>query len=698
MNPVWLCNLFSGLLLIVTALLVARGRRFDQYIRPFLFLSLVNISGILAIGFETAAIPQLWSVGYFLLFFYISFLPSAWFLLSSSWGLDPAEYRRKSKLPLWTSLIASTAMFVYLNLTRGIDIGLDGARWYLDLNDAHFWVSAFLVVGVTAGLYSLEICYRSSLGLSREKIMRSFFPLLAYGVGLLSVATVAMMYRHVSDWMMTLIFLLAALVSLPLARHFILFDRANDGIMLTSHAKHSSITIVIVGAYLLVMGGIGQLLVRYNLDEGMFLTVVILIIVIITFMILVVSQAVRSRFQTVPLSGTAVPAAGIYTEEWKEFTEEISGILSTDLVCRQTSQLLSRLMKIDNSFFVVKDITPSRNYVLHCGNGVGRAIAGEKLQFLTDWLYRLTHPVVIVTLKEKAKKEAEELTALEAIVSWPVFLIIPLLARQQFLGFWCVGFHNSGRELSSEEIAFIETAANPVALTILGAKMTEELITAKEMESFHRVSSFVLHDLKNSVAMLSMLLQNADKNMGNPEFQKDALATISKAVDRQKTIIARLTEQKSSEKLSLEKTNLANLIKRTIDRAKLNAIDSLNLKVEVDEQISLIADAEKIGSVFENLVINAAEAMPQGGKLDIQTIPCQIPDMVAVSFKDTGQGMTSEFISTSLFKPFSSTKKHGLGIGMYQAREIVVAHKGRIEVKSQVGQGTEFIVYLPGER
>lgn len=698
MNLLQIFNLFSGVLLVFIAIVLIRKKRFDRYVRPLLFLILVNLSGIFAVGFETTANPVFWKAGYVLLFFYLSFLPAAWYLLTCRWGLDDAEYARRSVFSRRIILAVSTAIFIFLMLSREADLTIDGGRWYLDLSDRYFLFSIFLVICVTLGLYSLETCYRSSLGLSRERIKRSFFPLLAYGIALLAVATVTWLYHQISDWMLTITFLLSALVFVPVARHYILFHPASDGIILTRKGVYSSIVVVLVGIYFLIIGSVGEFLVKYNLDDGLFFSVVILALLVMTFMILVLSQTIKSRFKALSPASTKLPGKGVYAAEWKEFTEEISVILGLEAIYRRSDLLLRRLIKVDHSFFVIKESDSSSNFTLYCVDGVGRGIPGEQLDKLCDWLYRFGHPVEVATLKEKVTAETGDLANLEKLIPFDLFLLVPFVARQSNLGFWGIGARSGGRPLNSDEIGFIEAAANPVSLTVLGAQMTGELVTSRELESFHRVSSFVLHDLKNSVGMLSMLLQNAKTNMGNPEFQKEALLTIGKAVERQKKIIARLTDQKADDKLSLKKCALADLVRKTLERVRLDSVKSVELQFELEDGYAVFVDAEKMASVFDNLVINALEAMPDGGTLRIFPAREQPPGMVAVVFADSGNGMDSEFISTRLFKPFSSTKAHGLGIGMYQSREIIKAHQGRIEVTSAVGEGSEITIILPGEK
>jgi putative PEP-CTERM system histidine kinase len=696
MNAVQAIHLFSAFLLLLVGVIVASRRRFQAYTRPFLLFVFVNLCGILAVAAETSPYPVLWPIGYVLLYGYVAFLPFAWYLMGSRWGLDAGERPRKTAILTPIFLLISVFLFVYFWVTGGIDLTTGEGGWYLDFKEMHFWTAAYLIVCLAAGAYAIEVCYRSSLGLSREKVKRSFFPLLAYALGLLNMASVGMLYGRLSALMMTVTFLLAALVSLPVGRHYTLFYPANHGIILTKRAVYSSIVVVLFGVYFIIIGTIGEMLKKYNLDEGMFYSVVVLILLVLTFMILIVSQALRFRFKGASAGATSFRERGPYAAEWKEFAEEISVTMSLDAIYAQTSELLRRLLKIDHSLFVIKEPAPSENYTLYCGQGIDRGIPGERLNLVSEWLYRLGHPVETATLKEKAPQEAAQIAALERDVPFPIFLLGPFVARQQFLGFWGISAHAGERPLTSPEIAFIEAAANPVALTILGARMTDELVVSREIESFHRFSSFVLHDLKNSVAMLSMLMQNAEKNINNPEFQKEMLRTIGQAVNRQKKIISRLTEEKSESRLSLEEVDLAGLVGKTMERVRLDTIRTITVNVEIDGGVMVIVDPEKIGSVFDNLVMNAIEAMPEGGTLEIRTADSSETGVEAVSFRDTGIGMEQEFIATRLFKPFISTKPYGLGIGMYQSREIVKAHRGRLEVTSEPGKGTEVIVYLPG--
>ena len=116
----------------------------------------------------------------------------------------------------------------------------------------------------------------------------------------------------------------------------------------------------------------------------------------------------------------------------------------------------------------------------------------------------------------------------------------------------------------------------------------------------------------------------------------------------------------------------------------------------LDEQQSArvaVVDGKAVERVIENLVINALEAMPDGGNLRVAT--WQENGSAFVSVADTGKGMTEEFMRERLFHPFATTKKKGIGLGLYSCRDIIEQHGGRIDVARKVSVGTEFKIILP---
>jgi putative PEP-CTERM system histidine kinase len=244
-----------------------------------------------------------------------------------------------------------------------------------------------------------------------------------------------------------------------------------------------------------------------------------------------------------------------------------------------------------------------------------------------------------------------------------------------------------------DDYDLLKSAAAHAASAISNARLFEERMRAKEMEAFHRLSSFVIHDLKNTTSTLSMITENAKKHMSNPDFQKDALRSISGAVAKMQRMIGSLSHLPDRLELQLEDCDLNNLINEALERLSINGSGQVKIDTKLGRLPHIRADVAEIHKVVYNLLLNACEAVDDEGRIKVRSRTNG--DMVVLSVSDNGPGMSKEFMENSLFQPFKSTKKKGFGTGMYQCKTIVEAHEGWIEVESEEDMGTTFSVYLP---
>jgi signal transduction histidine kinase len=220
----------------------------------------------------------------------------------------------------------------------------------------------------------------------------------------------------------------------------------------------------------------------------------------------------------------------------------------------------------------------------------------------------------------------------------------------------------------------------------------------RQFQAFTRLSAMLTHDLKNAITGLSMLVANMERQWEREEFRADAVTSLREATDKLRALVARLS--KPVETLSGEyrrthaPVDLVPIIRRVLDAT---AARSSFHEVEIDlpDSLEVAVDAERVASVVENLVVNALEAM--GAKPGRLTVAAgrEGADYIFITVADTGAGMSAEFVRAKLFQPFSTTKKQGLGLGLYTCREVIEAHGGRINVESVQGSGTRFRVVLP---
>ena len=220
---------------------------------------------------------------------------------------------------------------------------------------------------------------------------------------------------------------------------------------------------------------------------------------------------------------------------------------------------------------------------------------------------------------------------------------------------------------------------------------------SRQFDSFVRLSAMLTHDLKNAIEGLSLTVANMERHFDNPQFRADALKGLTSATDKLRAIVARLARPLmtlSGEHKRPTNVDLVPIMQRVIAMTAEPGRGKHTIVTRLPPNLYALADPARIEEVIENLVLNALEAMDKSGTLTIEAghTPTGAPTF---SISDTGQGMSRAFIDTQLFRPFSTTKKTGIGLGLYTCREVIRASAGTIEVDSVEGAGTTFRVVLP---
>ncbi|HEX8650753.1 MAG TPA: ATP-binding protein [Pyrinomonadaceae bacterium] len=223
----------------------------------------------------------------------------------------------------------------------------------------------------------------------------------------------------------------------------------------------------------------------------------------------------------------------------------------------------------------------------------------------------------------------------------------------------------------------------------------------RQFQAFMRLSAMLTHDLKNAISSLSLLVSNMERQFHNEEFRIDAMRSLKDATTKLRSLVARLSEPVESLSGEFQRpraTDLIPIIKRVL-ATTIGPAGQLH-EVETLLPFSLYAkvDAARLEKVIENLILNALEAMgSEKGRLTIEA-GTEKDDKIFFSISDTGPGMSEDFQRTRLFRPFATTKSKGIGLGLYTCREVIRAHGGQIDVKSQKDTGTTFRVVLPSNQ
>ena len=249
----------------------------------------------------------------------------------------------------------------------------------------------------------------------------------------------------------------------------------------------------------------------------------------------------------------------------------------------------------------------------------------------------------------------------------------------------------NGLRYTIEELDLLECIGGQVGASLLNLRLAAQMAAGKEIEAFQTVAAFFVHDLKNAASTLNLMLTNLPVHFDDPGFRADALRGIGSTVDRINQLIGRAAALQHGLELKPSEVNLNALLSNAIDQ--IEGGGGTQWVKNLQPVPKLLADQEQLQSVVTNLLLNAADAVDNKGVVRVETGHENGWAQFVVA--DNGCGMTRDFLQKSLFRPFRTTKKKGLGIGMFQSKMIIDAHHGKISVESELGIGTTFRVSLP---
>lgn len=270
-------------------------------------------------------------------------------------------------------------------------------------------------------------------------------------------------------------------------------------------------------------------------------------------------------------------------------------------------------------------------------------------------------------------------------------LVVPILHDHRILSFVVLVKPRVPDPLNWETIDLLKTTALQAASYLALEETAYALAEARQFEGFNRVSAFVVHDLKNLVAQLNLVVRNAERHKGNPAFIDDAFETVGSAVTKMNRLLLQLRGITPTEKA--EQVDLRPLLKDlVVESARRAPVPVLEVGEDVTGLVN--ADAHRLAAVIDNVIRNAQEATDRSGRVQVRL--AERNREAVVEIEDTGIGMDEDFVRNRLFRPFDSTKGlAGMGIGAYDCREYVQGLGGRVEVTSRPGEGTCFRIRIP---
>jgi putative PEP-CTERM system histidine kinase len=378
-----------------------------------------------------------------------------------------------------------------------------------------------------------------------------------------------------------------------------------------------------------------------------------------------------------------------YRDEWLRFTQALAATGSQPEMGQQIVRALADLVESPAGALWVRDAA-GRVYVQAAfwnmpEDGSEEPVNSALSNFLRDsgW---------VVNLEEYRSSPLRygDLELPEWLRHTPhAWLVVPLAVGSDLIGFAILATARTRIDVNWEVNDLLKTAARQAASFLGQMRAAEALIEARKFDAFNRMSAFVVHDLKNIVSQLSLMLKNAERHRDNPEFQKDMLETVAHSVERMKQLMLQLREGTTPVDAP-QGVELAALVAR-IGRAK--SAQAPAPEVSADGPVSVRGHEDRLERVIGHLVQNAQDATPQTGRVWIKLT--RDGRQATVEVGDTGHGMSPEFVRDRLFKPFQTTKQAGMGIGAYESMQYVRELGGRMSVDSAPGAGTRVTLRLP---
>jgi len=274
-------------------------------------------------------------------------------------------------------------------------------------------------------------------------------------------------------------------------------------------------------------------------------------------------------------------------------------------------------------------------------------------------------------------------------------------AEQVASGNWEAHVPERGRD----EVGVLARSFNHMTAQLVGQR--ERLVQTERVAAWRELARRLAHELKNPLFPLQLTVENLVRARQLPEDEfdevfRESTQTLGMEIANLKTIIARFSDFSKMPKPELERIDARDAIERvrSLYEAAGAGTDLDAKKIRFDEQLSakpmpLDADPELLHRALSNLVLNAMDAMPEGGTLTLSAQPKG--ETVELRVADTGQGMTPEECER-LFTPYYTTKQHGTGLGLAIVQSVVADHGGAISVESRTGGGATFVITLPKAR
>lgn len=626
-----------------------------------------------------------------------SVIPAIWLCFSLTYSrTNPREFLVRWSILLAVVSLAPIGLWLGFHdrLFEAVPGAGPGDTWRLRLGAYGKALNAIHLTALVLILMNLEQTFRAAVGTMRWRIKFVILALVVIFGASLYVRAQALLYSapEITLWSVESGGLLIGCVFLVVA--YVRTGWAESSVYPSATVLRSSLTVLLVGGYLFIVGVAAQLVSRFGGAEHFQFQAFVVMLGMAGLAVLLLSDRARQRVDTL-VARHFTKAQHDSAKVWRLFSQRLANVADRAELCAVSARSISETFDVLSVTIWLVDEETGRLLV---GASTTRQsndrTAGDTAQAaseaVTTGLRTKRSPFDLDAAGEPWSEELRQLNS-SSFQTGGKRYCIPMHASERTLGAIVLADRVNGAIYTAEELDLLKCIGDQITSVLLNLRLANEVARARELEAFRTMSAFFVHDLKNAAASLNLMLKNLPVHFDDPAFRQDALRGIGNTAGRIDEMIARLSALRQKPESTRVNTDLNRLVTEALDNAA--GFADVELTSDLHPIPGILADSQQIRSVVTNLVQNARDAVGPGGRILVRTE--HHGERVVLSVVDNGCGMTPAFVRDSLFRPFQSTKRKGIGIGLFQCRAIVQAHGGGMQVESEVGKGTTFFASFP---
>lgn len=446
------------------------------------------------------------------------------------------------------------------------------------------------------------------------------------------------------------------------------------------------------GIYLLAMGAGGYIIREYGGTWGTIAQVIFLFGAILMLSILLFSAQLRASLRVL-INKHFFHYKFEYREEWLRFIHTLTMAEPNEKLREQTIKALADIMHgTGGMLWLYRD---SHRYELAANWQMSVSELDCHLDADSSLVRYLRDEEWVINCDEYrlSPQVYKNLVLPDWFNRLPnAWLITPLVFHDRLLGLVVLARPQVVHSLNWEDYDLLRIVGRQSAAHLAQLEAAQALSYAKQFEACNRLSAYVMHDLKNLIAQLSLVVSNAVRHKHNPQFMEDTIQTVENSVNKMNRLLAHLRSGQDPAEKQQSTVDVCDMLDDVI---KTMAAGKPAPTLDCQATGLLVkANRDRLSAVVGHVIRNAQDATPPEGWITVRLFKQNHHAVIEV--QDNGTGMDEQFIQHSLFKPFTSTKGNsGMGIGAYETQELIRKLGGEVEVISRIGQGTTFRMRIP---